>query len=40
MIVFGGERLNVCNGVRSFRHQPIDRGHRHRRSGRDNDRRF
>jgi len=39
MIVFGGGCLNVHSGVRDIRHQPIDRGHRHRRPGRDINRR-
>ncbi len=36
MIVFGGGCLNVSIEVHSL--QPIDRGHRHHRPGRDNDR--
>lgn len=34
-----GGCLNVRSGVRGFRHQPIDRGHRHRRPDRDTNRR-
>jgi hypothetical protein len=39
MIVFGGGCLNVRSEVRMSRLQPIDRGHRHHRPGRDNHRR-
>jgi hypothetical protein len=40
MIVFGGGCLNVLNEVRGARFQPIDRGHRHHRPGRDTNRRW
>jgi hypothetical protein len=40
MIVFGGRCLNVSSEVRGTRRQPIDRGHRHHRPGRDTNRRW
>ncbi len=40
MIVFGGGFLNVRSGERATRHQLIHRGHRHRRPGRDTNRRW